>query len=91
MKNMTITPAISTKSGRRTIAFVHFKPDSGGFRIYVAWEWKLKGQRKDFGIVKSTIIYHLEKINLSEISRTMDYGIDIGHTEEARNLFPKLD
>ena len=62
--------------------------EDGGFRIFVAWEWKEMASQGVFVFVKSDKLY--QTVTEKAINETASYGWDISGTEEAEKIFSNL-
>lgn len=86
--------SIQTKSksfvmvGVKCIAQVVAVAESGGFRIYVAWEWEDMAKKGMYGITKSNILH--AAVDTENIHHTANYGWDISETAEAKKIFSNL-
>jgi hypothetical protein len=74
--------------GDKCIGQVMAVAEPGGFRVYVAWEWKDMASKGMFGFCKSRNLYPL--ISWDNIITTADQGFDIGGTGEEKKIFKNL-
>lgn len=72
----------------KAVAGVVLVPKAGGFIGYVAWEWEEEAKKKNFAIVESNHI--IGYFDSEWIDKIADYGNDVTHKEEIRNMFPQL-
>jgi hypothetical protein len=72
----------------KCIAQVMAVAEKGGFRIYVAWEWKAMADKGVFGFIKSRSLYGM--ITEDAVKETADYGLDIGGSGEEKLVFKNL-
>lgn len=72
----------------KAIAKVVIVPSIGALRIYVAWEWEHMAQQGFFAISKQEGL--CTGIDSNLINYVADFGNDITHTKEAKELFPEF-
>jgi|GEM_PF-5005119 len=73
---------------RHCIAAIIALPEQGKWRIYVAWENPKAAQQGFMGFFKSDALF--QTVDKESIHLTMDFGIDIGHTDEAKRVFKSI-
>lgn len=74
----------------KAIGGVAIVPFENGFKIYVAWEWVDQAEEKFFAICYS----ELPATNMGKLDNIIhlvaDYGFDVTHLKESRDLFPLI-
>jgi hypothetical protein len=73
----------------KAVAGIVLIPENGQFRAYVAWEWEDQAMHGNFAIIESNCL--VDKSSLAEVVNNIaDYGTDVTHKSEIRQLFGSL-